>query len=416
LKEQSLCDRLRAFQALLMDIDFVHSITVVPIVRISKAYSPFVPLVSMLFRTLRDAFHEKEFHSDVPKVLSILATVLEVYPSSQSEDVCRPLFALMPLIFTYYDALKHRLRGEGEIGMSAFTPILLFLMRHCGSDQLLAFWNLLSVDNQIRFLDFLAALNEPVMVVAVNNDSAKPEVLQVAREMTRRMVLFAYRLFKEGSNLRDRIFHILLMMLHKDQPDDSFGVVLRALAWFVQEDLDGFFSNAKLMVEVFRVIVGVTQRKLAVVRSGAIAWLVWICKTESAKYGGKSRRCNYVLQYAVCSCYFEKNGFRPFFDYLKSMPEVKQLYTKLEKAHSGTYQTQIMALLDVYKEYCDFPSIRAKIYAAIVQLNAANDDFSPAFVTQWRLCALIAQVFKLKGHVVDGIPTNGWQSFPFVSD
>jgi hypothetical protein len=39
-----------------------------------------------------------------------------------------------------------------------------------------------------------------------------------------------------------------------------------------------------------------------------------------------------------------------------------------------------------------------------------------AFVAQWRLTALIAEIFKLKHQVIRGIPTEGLAGFPFVGD
>jgi hypothetical protein len=41
-------------------------------------------------------------------------------------------------------------------------------------------------------------------------------------------------------------------------------------------------------------------------------------------------------------------------------------------------------------------------------------DFPSAFVAQWKLCALTAEVFRLKGIRVVGIPANGFRGFPFV--
>jgi hypothetical protein len=43
-------------------------------------------------------------------------------------------------------------------------------------------------------------------------------------------------------------------------------------------------------------------------------------------------------------------------------------------------------------------------------------EYISAFVTQWKLIALTAEVFKIKKQVIRGLPDNGLNRFPFVVD
>jgi hypothetical protein len=68
----------------------------------------------------------------------------------------------------------------------------------------------------------------------------------------------------------------------------------------------------------------------------------------------------------------------------------------------------------MYNDYRNFPSVRARIYSCIVSINMQAQDHISAFVTQWKLTTLTAEVFKIKEQVIRGILANTLEGFPFV--
>jgi hypothetical protein len=130
-------------------------------------------------------------------------------------------------------------------------------------------------------------------------------------------------------------------------------------------------------------------------------------------------RCRLAIEYAVCTTYFATGSFVPFWDVLPSaLKHVSDVYDKLKAGMSTSplYENQVRALLRLYEEFKNFPSIRALIYFKIVEVNAKNRDFSAAFITQWKLSALICEVFRLRKQTIYGIPDTGNKAFPFIDD
>jgi hypothetical protein len=100
------------------------------------------------------------------------------------------------------------------------------------------------------------------------------------------------------------------------------------------------------------------------------------------------------------------------------MEDVGYLYGRLAGARNSSplLENQVKNYLDIAKEFGKFGSIRAKLYEHISNVNQQNGDYISALVAQLRLCALIAEVFGVKGHRVEGIPSRGFGVFPFVYD
>jgi hypothetical protein len=156
---------------------------------------------------------------------------------------------------------------------------------------------------------------------------------------------------------------------------------------------------------------------LADARVYGIGFIRWLLQAEKQKRQ-KMDRCTYALQYAVCTCYFERQNFEPFFNMLPESRRVNELFAALSQAGKmKLYHQQILGLLEVARtSYQHFASIRANLYSIVVGINTENRDFVSAFIMQWRLCALIAEVFRLRGEKVDGIPVTGFAGFPWVYD
>lgn len=423
----STTSRLDVFKHLFTDVAFIMSMTVVKLTAeqvATKTISPYIPLLSLFFQTINQVFVDNKKHETnlVAADLCLLATTLEMYSDGDSAaQATTALFPLLPMIFTFYDSLVTQLDDRSNL-----TTILLFLMKYTNGNQFKNYWSILSYDNQLRFLEFLVILSDTETISSVSRNSVRVSGngLLCSHEVTWRILLFMcfYQDIAEtDARTLQTIFDLLIHMLNSPrQPADSFRIIFKSMAFFIQKYKNLIFiDETKLIVLILKAVVPITQRKMAEARLCAIGFIEWLIKTEKSVTAGSCERCNIALRYAVCCSFFENNQFMPFFKYLRSeMCSVDQLYQQLVSAISSVtvHEVQVKELLKLYQEYKDFVSIRAQIYAKIVELNRVNGDYAPAFITQWRLCGLIAEVFKLQKQQVDGIPAAGFQAFPFIYD
>jgi hypothetical protein len=190
------------------------------------------------------------------------------------------------------------------------------------------------------------------------------------------------------------------------------------MALFVRTFIDLIFKDrTTLVIEILKPAVALTNRKLLEARANAIGFIMWLLDKEAA-VRPEMTRCALALEYAVCrSAVIDREPCTRFWSYLpKQLKDLETSYDSLLKAKSvgGPYENQIQELLRVYHKFKNFPSIRACIYEDIVRINQQNQDFPSAFVAQWKLSALIAEVFKLRNEVLEGIPQTGNKAFRFV--
>jgi hypothetical protein len=104
-----------------------------------------------------------------------------------------------------------------------------------------------------------------------------------------------------------------------------------------------------------------------------------------------------------------------FVEFLPSgIDPVLQLWKRIVaiRDSSALPENRVKAYYDLAREYGNFASIRAQLYAHISTLNKQNGDLYSAFVAKWRLCAFIAHVLALKKKSIAGIPPV----FPLVYD
>ena len=419
--------RLDVFKHFFTDVAFIMSMTVVRLTSEQVAtltISPYIPLLSLFFETLNQVFvdNKKDETNMAAADLRLLATTLEMYSDGDSSaQATTALFPLLPMIFTFYDSLVTQLENR-----SMLSPILLYLMKNANGNQFKNYWSILSYDNQLRFLEFLVILSdtETISSVSRNSVSMSGNGLSCAHEVTWRILLFMcfYQdIAQTDARTLQAIFDLLIHMLNSPrQAADSFRMIFKSMAFFIQKYKNIIFiDETKLVVLILKAVVPITQRKLAEARVCGIGFVKWLIKTEKLVAEGSCDRCNIALRYAVCCSFFENNNFMSFFKFLPSeMSAVDQLYEQIKSAMTRAliHETQVRELLKLYQEHKDFVSIRARIYAKIVELNRMNGDYASAFITQWRLCGLIAEVFKLKDQQVDGIPAGGFQAFPFIYD
>ena len=447
-------DRFYIFKYIFSDILYIESLTCMDFhIAGKKPHSPYVPLLSLFYSTVTNAFIENNADSvgAVSFTLSILATTLELYlDPKNSRHVAKILFPLISIIFTFYDSLSVKLEKKNSL-----LPILLFIMKYSDKDQFMQYYQLLSSDNKPRFFEFLTILFDNSMVNSsedINNNNNKNErsvkvssnsnmnlkMTDVARntfffnehplncvyEITCRFLVFLSH-FESDVNCDEQIkLSIITLLLHmlspQIQPSESYSMLFKTLSTFIKVFVDSvFLKETGLVNQLFTSIIPLTQRKLYSVRMESIGFILWLMEKEKV-YRKNMSRCNLALQYAVCNSVFDLNQIicYPFWEYLPAGgSDIQVLYESLIGSISGSLiEKKITALLDLYQLYRNFPSIRGRIYLKIIEINISDNNMISAFVTQWKFCGFIAEVFKLQNAVVPGIPTEGYKSFPFIVD
>jgi hypothetical protein len=266
------------------------------------------------------------------------------------------------------------------------------------------------------------ALSDESMIKSVAEACTTFPALNTTYEIVCRITTFITFLSGkdvEQASTLEHLFRLLAQMLElKNQADASFHVICASIAFFVRKFIDQVFKEqTTLVIEILKPVVTLTSRKLLAARAEAVGFILWLLDKEAAVRPDMTR-CALAIEYAVCrSAMGAGEPCIPFWSYLpEKVGRVATAYDSLLKAKSaaGAYENQIQELLRVYNDFKNFPSIRASIYAYIVQINEKNKDFCSAFVAQWKLSALIAEVFKLRNQVIDGIPSTGNNAFRFV--
>jgi hypothetical protein len=420
VSSQNLSGRIAVFKLLWGDIGFIESLLQGRRLLLPKPVSFYLPLLSLYYQTLVASFLDsnKEMIKQATPTLAVLAATLELFTDSDgAAHVSKFMFPLLSILFTYYDSLKTQLESPVVL-----FPMILYLIKNCEFKQFLTYWELLPRDGQLRFLDFMIELCEAKQIAEIAKSS--PHMSKnhnaCAHEVAWRVIRFVTfydSVEQPNPDTLQRVFKLLIqLLLPEAQVVAVYRVILRAFAIFVGKNHAMLFDTP-LLIHVFTGVLPLTQRKLAEARVYGIGFVRWLMQTEKQKRQNM-HRCTCALQYAVCACYFKSQNFKPFFDKLPESRSVSALFAALSKARQLTlYHRQILELLDVARvAYRHFASIRAKLYSVVVSINKKNGDFVSAFIMQWRLCALIAEVFKLREEKVDGIPINGFAGFPWVEE
>ncbi|OHT06927.1 hypothetical protein TRFO_24978 [Tritrichomonas foetus] len=418
-------NRFYIFNFLFADVAYLQSLTLFTFEENQdekkRPYSPYIPLLSLYYRTVTNAFIENntEVIMAAADTLSILAATLELFVDDESAKViAKTLFPLFAMIFTFFDSLCEKIPT-----ITSIMPIVLFLLKSCDSTRFILYYNLLSSDNQLRFLEFLVIIVDNTLSLQFSDNTVHfhNHPLNCRYEITCRMLMFISFLGNikiTDEKIMSAIFKLLIHMLRDEkQPSESFQPIFKSIAFFVNQFYDSIFKNkTTLITQIISAVVPLTQRKLLAPRIDAIGFILWMIEKE-AKVRKNCDRCNISLQYAICLEIFKDNNFVSFFNLLpKQFSDVSKLYTTLSEALGGESfaEVEVRKLLSIYEQFKNFPSIRAEIYSKIVSINKNNQNISSAFVAQWKLCALIAEVFKLRNFLIDGIPPNGSEAFPFI--
>jgi hypothetical protein len=414
--------RLEIYYFLLSDIFFVRSITLLPSFSLSRPMSAFIPLLSLLYTTINTIFiqNKQDQIRKAAQTLSFLTSTLEHYANGRmAYEISRSLFPLLQQIFTFYDSLRDKLEKD----MSPFGPIILFLLRNCDTRQFVLYFGILPPDNQLKFFEFLTGLSEGDMISAVARATNLLE-LNVTHEITCRVLrcvtFVSKRLIPEDSKGHLENFFKLLthLLCANSQPSASFHIIFAAMAHFVNEFRNEIFlEKTNLIIELLTHVVAITEHK-SIARSEAIGFIMWILDQEK-RIRPSMTRCRLAIEYAVCTACFS-TGASPFWEFLPSelSREVAGFYERLLKGMNSDktvlYENQVRELLKLHNEFKNFPSIRGRIYGYIVRLNEEHGEHCSAFIAQWKLSALIAEVFKLRGQVIAGIPPEGSAGFRFI--
>ena len=414
-------ERFFIFNHLVSDMGFIQSLSLRAWDLEDRPISAYVPILSLFFSTLTNCFMEnqKETLSAGVRTLQLLTTTLELYAEEELSMMSAYFFPLLPIIFTFWDSISTELKD-----MSLIAPVLLFIMKYTSRKQILNYFTskVLSYDNQTRFFDFLIKLGEPSVTQKLSETLDSMTPLSTSLEVTWRITHFIkFLLYSEDSDVKivKSAFYLLGVLLNAaNQPKESLSLIFSTMAMFVSKYEKMIFeSQTSIIVHIINDVINITQRKMIDSRNEAIGFLLWLMKLEAKRRVNRAR-CDIALQFSICNVFFEKrDNFITFWQYLP--PGVEKagiLFNKLDKAMkvSDLYENQLIALLDIYEEFKDFPSIRAKLYAFMVELNKANEDYPAAFIAQWKLSALIAEVFRLKKEKILGIPPTGMAAFKFI--
>jgi hypothetical protein len=385
---------------------------------VARPMSPFTPLLSQFYKTVTSAFMENQTETlrKLARTFTLLASTLEQYATADvAKTMAKTFSPLLPIMFTFFDSMTTALTKDIHI----MFPILFFLLKNTSREQFLLYYDMLSFDTQLSFFDFLVALTDPEMIksVAASCDSLSDR--QTSYEIISRIALFI--MFLRGRETASEamlhsLFTLLTHMLEAPhQAQQSFHVIFSSLAFFVDKFLQAIFVDQTTLITVILTpIVAITKRKLLAARTEAIGFILWLLDKEK-QHRPNMNRCHLAIEYAVCTAYFSTGDCIPFWQYLPpTLGDVAEVYEGLVKAMtvSGMYQNQIRALMESYFRFTNFPSIRANIYQHIIRVNTEHNDHCSAFVAQWKLSALIAEVFKLKNQEIKGI--SGSKPFPFV--
>lgn len=468
IRQSETLTRFFLFKYLFSDVSFLQTLVYTDIKLPNKPMSPYIPILSLFFVTLNNAFIENNAESvgNAASTLTLLATTIErSFDEESSKHICMNLFPLFSIIFTFYDSLIEKLDNK-----IALIPIMLFIMKFSEKKQLLEYYGMLSSDNQLRFFEFLINLFNDSMIHTVidshnqltTNSPLKerrkkknkgivtimktPEVeeesveskkmtdlaqsaktynkypLNCVYEVTGRYLNFLrhFQSFKahsdEVQSLIIRLLQYLLIPLN--QHHLAYQMIYKVLANYVTLFIDSFFNKKTTLVsQIIPDLVILSQRKGLNARAESIGFLLWLISKE-IPYRKNADRCNIALQYGICNAVFydSTDNYYPFWKFLPSIfDNIPSLFQRLNIAlNDPLIERQVTQLLDIYLQFKNFPAIRARIYLKILDLNIERNRLISAFVTQWQLCALIAEVFKLQHIEIPGIPKNGSQGFPFI--
>jgi hypothetical protein len=410
------------FTRIWKDLPFVHSLVprVAAVAQLTVPVSPFIPLFSLFFCGLNQAFLDNKAETIrlvVAPLLTLCATIELFSSAAVGKRVGIALFPLLPMIFTFYDSLASQTDDPAVL-----SPPVLCILKHSTPNMFRQYWRFLTSDNQFRFLDLLVNLASPRLVLSLALSALDMQEQQSAcsDEVTQRIISFMTHIDYANTEPRtaSRLYNILIEMLHQpEQTLSSFRNIFRTMMFFVKEHRQLIFKESStLILTLVKAVLPLTQRPVTKVNEYALAFVHFLIDAET-EANGNFARCTFGLQYALIDTFFQTDNFRSFLSHLPGpIAPVQRLEADLLKTRSSSRDVLVGEFLRIYPKYRAFPSIRAKIYEHIVSLNEAARDYLAAFVTQWRLCAIIAEVFRVRGTRVAGVANLGFASFPYIFD
>jgi len=421
LYQSTVDNRLDIYQVLLTDIGFVHGVMFFSrSIMTNFKQSPYIPFFSLLFSTIRQSFLKsiEEAVSHAVDTIAVLSVTLEKYSSEESViDASTVLFPLLTIIFTFYDFVKNTLHEDTRM-----IPMVLFIIKYCSYEQFIEYFLVLAEDSQFRFFDFLGALCHPSMISLISKNSVNlsNHLLSCTMEVTWRLLKF-FGFLEELPRIENQSIRSLLgvffQIISPQQDSEAFVFILKALAFVIKKFSDIIFvQKTDHILSILDAVLPLTQRKLYEARICSIGFINWICQYELT-FHRKAFSCFLCLNISICRVFFEVNGFIRFTQYLpEGLSPIDQVIKVLEQAKNEScfYQAKIDNLMNVHRLYKNFPSIRFYLYKEAIRINKMNNDHSAAFINQWRLCSLIADITKKRNIIIEGIPNEGSYGFKLI--
>ncbi|EAX86023.1 hypothetical protein TVAG_047470 [Trichomonas vaginalis G3] len=429
-------ERLCIFRILFSDPPFIMAIfTLTKPLLENINVSPYIPILSLFYATVRDTFLANSLKEIEPalKAIGLLGVSIEAYSdSSTSKTIAMYFFPLFTLIFTFADSLAPHLGTDPVL-----VPFILHICKNVKSVQFMKYFNILSDDNKLRFFDYFVSLSEETIIeklserAVVNNDSQLRSRLDsvkltISLEVTCRMLVFLHFIEKINTLSNPRqilsILKIIIHMLSPTQDSEAFPIVFTSLAFVVNKFAKAIFiDKTNHILTILCSVVSCTQRKVAMARITAMAFLKWIVNLELVVDKSKKRalRCFIGFIFACVKSLFENPDFEfKATDISKDFRIINEMIPSLKYAWKESL-IYFKNVENLKHNFTYVENVQGAMYLVVKQMekiNEENGDFLAAFLCQWRICAMIANVFKLRDQVVDGIPLSGSEDFPFLYD
>jgi hypothetical protein len=363
-------------------------------------FSPYVPVLSLLFRTIADCLTEKVTFG-LPEALAELACAAE--GSESPELVGGLLFPLFPLFFIFADSIRGLFKAAERDRMNL---IVLFLVRSASATQFAEYYRILAEDGRDRFFDFVMALADAGTIAACGGE----RTIAVREVVTR---LCNFMSFIVQADLDDagltRVYGALIALTHLEGlGDDAFAAILKTVVYFnsLAERLL-FTAETEVVADLMRMAV----RNAA--RPGVAEFIERLFRREE-NTRTPATRCGLSLDYAACES-FMKSGIDALPEAFR--PDVLKRLIAATQAPDGACCEQ---LIEISCANAGFAGLRVMVLEQLVAMYRRgkwNTGAIPAFVAQWHMVALINEVFRIRGVVIPGVPTDrGFAAFRRILD
>ena len=376
-----------------------------------------VPLISLFFDSLNCCLDDNnaQILSSGVRVLNVLANTLERYAIPEIAQVMLLFSPLYAIIFLYWKNAAKRLNDD-----SVLASPLLALLRYADRAQAMALYTgKLKVSDsmsdeqkkQVETVDvfnFLKQLVDSNAVLSFSKSVGVRSPGAVSLEITLRITHFLSFLIDLDGD-QDKIvssaFSLLGYLLKgpyqtEEAHEVIYSMVTQMAPKYWKYVLD---PSTKIILELCNGAVHVTQRKIATTRNKGIAFLFWLGKFED-HHKGHCQVCSASAQLCFIQRFADAFGspVYQFSRFWSNMPyyleKSSYLVNTLRRIFdsSDDNERKLKNLLDVCREFHDFPGVRMTLYYLMLKWCKSTKDPLSVLILEWKIVALIAQVLYNK--------------------